>query len=100
MFINSVKEKLDTFEKEHIGLVGLLATMIGIISFLPVLYVVYKTKRTINFPYKTLILALISNILWIYYATAKSAEVDTQIAIMGSLYFFIYAFILFTKIFN
>ena len=98
MFIHNSINKIKEFEKNNINLVGLFATLIGIISFLPVIYVVYNTKRTANFPFKTLILALISNILWIYYAIAKDEKIDTQIAFMGTLYFFIYSFILFTKI--
>jgi len=79
-------------------LTGLFATIIGIISFLPVIYIVYKTKNTKNFPYKTLILALISNLLWIYYALVKDKQIDKQLLLMGILYFLIYIFIFVTKI--
>lgn len=82
---------------EFQNVTGLLATIIGIISFLPVVYLVYKTKNTSNFPYKTLILAIISNILWIYYAVATKTPADDQIAFMGTLYLCIYLFILYTK---
>jgi uncharacterized protein with PQ loop repeat len=95
MFINKIEEYAET----HSKIAGFLATIIGIISFLPVLYIVYKTKKTINFPYRTLILALLSNLLWIYYSVAKYPKIDFQIAFMGSLYFFIYLFILHTKAF-
>ncbi len=96
MFINKIEEYAET----HSKIAGFLATIIGIISFLPVLYVVYKTKKTINFPYRTLILALLSNLLWIYYSVAKYPKIDFQIAFMGILYFFIYLFILHTKAFH
>ena len=79
-------------------LAGLFATIVGIISFIPVVYIVYKTKNTKNFPYKTLFLALISNLLWIYYALVKDKEIDKQLLLMGILYFFIYIFIFVTKI--
>lgn len=79
------------------NITGLLATIIGIISFLPVVYLVYKTKNTSNFPYKTLILAIMSNVLWIYYALATKTPTDDQVAFMGTLYLFIYLFILYTK---
>lgn len=95
MFINKIEEYAET----HSKIIGFLATIIGIISFLPVIYVVYKTKKTLNFPYRTLILALLSNLLWIYYSVVKYPEIDFQIAFMGTLYFFIYLFILQTKIF-
>ena len=96
MFINKIEEYAETYSK----IAGFLATIIGIISFVPVLYVVYKTKKTVNFPYRTLILALISNLLWIYYSVAKYPKIDFQVAFMGVLYFFIYLFILQTKVFN
>lgn len=96
MFIN----KIEKYAENHIQIAGFMATLIGIISFLPVLYVVYKTKKTNNFPIHTLILALISNTLWIYYSLAKKPNIDMQIAFMGVLYFFIYFFILYTKIFS
>lgn len=91
---------LDNILKNYIGAAGFLATIVGIISFLPVLYVVYKTKKTNNFPYKALILALVSNFLWIFYAFNKGPVLDTQVAFMGILYFLIYSFILYIKISN
>ena len=72
MFIN----KIEKYTESHSNIAGFLATIIGIISFLPVIYIVYKTKKTINFPYRTLILALLSNILWIYYSVAKYPKID------------------------
>lgn len=77
---------------------GLLATLVGIISFLPVLYFIYQTKNTANFPYQTLFLAILSNLLWIFYAYNKSTHVDIQIAFMGCLYLCIYLYILYTKL--
>jgi len=85
MFIN----KIEKYTESHSNIAGFLATIIGIISFLPVIYIVYKTKKTINFPYRTLILALLSNLLWIYYSLVKYPEIDFQIAFMGTLYFYL-----------
>jgi len=78
----------------HVDMIGILATIIGIISFIPVIYGVYQTKKTNNFPYKMLLLALISNILWIIYGSLIGAF-STKLA--GAMYFSIYAFILFIK---
>ena len=100
MFIHSVFSDIINYDKTHIGLTGFAATIIGIISFLPVLYIVYRTKKTENFPFKALLLALISNVLWIYYAIAKGPVIDIELAFSGLLYFFIYSFILYTKIFH
>ena len=77
---------------------GLLATIIGVISFIPILFTVHNTKKTSNFPYRALILALISNTLWFYYALTKDSTIDIQLASMGVLYFLIYSFILYIKI--
>lgn len=98
MFIHAIMFDLENIWGNPIKISGLVATMIGIISFIPVLYIVYKTKITKNFPYKTLILALISNILWILYAAAKDKTIDKQLMFMGVLYFIIYLFILYTKL--
>ena len=76
---------------------GLGGTVVGIISFLPVLHTVYKTRKTANFPYEALVLALVSNALWIYYGYAKASGIDYQILMMGVLYFAIYSSILYIK---
>ena len=94
------QNSFDNILKNYIGAAGFLATIVGIISFLPVLYVVYRTKKTNNFPYKALILALVSNSLWIFYAFKKGPKVDVQVAFMGILYFLIYSFILYIKMSN
>jgi len=75
--------------------IGILATIIGIISFIPVVYVVYKTKKTNNFPYSTLLLALLSNLLWVIYGIYAPASANI---LAGSLYFIIYTFILYIKL--
>ena len=75
--------------------IGILATIIGIISFIPVAYLVYKTKKTNNFPYSTLILALIANLLWFIYGIYEPASANI---LAGSLYFIIYLFIFYIKL--
>jgi len=77
--------------------IGILATIIGIISYLPVLWVVHKTNKTNNFPFKTLFLALISNILWVMYGMYEPAPASI---LSGALYFLIYVYILYVKILN
>ena len=96
MFLHKTIGIIEADKPAHFA--GLAATIVGIISFLPVIYVVYKTKTTKNFPIKTLLLALISNLLWIYYGAAKNKVMDKQLILMGTLYFFIYSFILYTKV--
>jgi len=75
-------------------LVGHAAIVIGIISFIPVLYTIYKTKKTNNFPYKSLVFLVISQILWVVYGYLASANATL---ISGMLFSLIYLFILYTK---
>ena len=75
-------------------LVGHTAIVIGIISFVPVIYTIYKTKKTNNFPYKSLLFLIISQILWMIYGYLTSAYATL---ISGLLFTFIYFFILYTK---
>ena len=95
---DSSKIEQDFVSFKHFA--GLTATIVGVISFIPILLTVYETKKTSNFPYRALILALISNMLWLYYSLAKDKLIDYQLAIMAILYFFIYSFILYTKAFR
>jgi uncharacterized protein with PQ loop repeat len=85
------------FLKSNIFFVGLAATLIGILSFLPVLLYVHKTREANDFPYITLYIALLSNLLWIVYGIIKGAYASI---VQGILYFFIYAYILFVKFMN
>jgi uncharacterized protein with PQ loop repeat len=78
-------------------IIGYLATIIGVFSFLPVIINVYNTKKTNNFPYKTLILALISNLLFMISGIFKK---DFILIFMGIVYLIIYSFITFIKIFK
>ena len=76
-------------------IIGYIATIIGVLSFLPVISNIYKTKKTNNFPFKTLILVLISNSLLILSGFLKK---DFVFIFMGFIYIVIYSFILFTKL--
>jgi uncharacterized protein with PQ loop repeat len=98
MAIQSLKEDVEQDIEHPAKIAGLLATIVGIISYLPVVYTVYKTKKTTDFPYKALILAIVSNTLWMYYGFANPKGMDKQIMLMGVLYFLIYVFILYTKL--
>ena len=46
---------------------GLLASLIGLSRFIPLVYEIHKTKKTNNFTYITLILALTSSALWLIF---------------------------------
>ena len=78
-------------------LVGHFAVIFGVISFMPVVYTVYKTKKTNNFPYKSLFFLVMSQMFWIIYGYLVSATAT----FMGGIFFsLIYLFILYTKYTN
>ena len=87
MFLHTDYFKIQQILGNFKHFAGLLATIIGVISFIPVLFTVHKTKKASNFPYRALILALTSNILWLYYALAKNPKTDLQLAGMAILFF-------------
>ena len=74
--------------------IGYLATFISVISFLPVVYTVYKSGKTNNFPFKALILAVSANVIWLIYGIYKNARANI---ISGSLYFLMYSYIFYKK---
>ena len=78
-------------------IIGLLATIIGVIRFFPILYKVWKTGHTKNFPYLSLFLAILSNLLWIWYGTFEKTWANI---IAGSIFLMFYTYILFIKIKN
>ena len=77
--------------------VGDLAVILGVVSFMPVVYTVYKTKKTNNFPYKSLFFLIISQMLWVFYVYLVSAKATF---VGGTLFSLIYLFILYTKYTN
>ncbi len=74
--------------------IGYIALTISVTSFLPIIYTVYKTGRTNNFPIEGLILAIIGNIIWFTYGIYKNAHANI---ISGSIYFFMYSYIIYKK---
>lgn len=74
--------------------IGYIATIISVISFLPIVYTVYKTGKTNNFPLKALILALMANSIWLIYGFYKNAKANI---VSGGLYFLMYSYILYKK---
>lgn len=76
--------------------VGYAATLLGIVSFIPILYNIFVTRNTSNFTYKNLALALVSNLLWFYYGVDSSSYAPL---ISGVMYFLVYSIILYYKVF-
>ncbi len=78
--------------KQIIGYVG---TIFSIFSFLPVVLNIYKTKKTNNFPYKTIILANIGNGLILLNGILSRNSV---LIFMGAIFVLIYSYILYIKL--
>lgn len=76
-------------------LYGKLAIVTGIISFIPIMYQIWKTKNTSNFTHKNLLLALFSNIMWIVYGVTANTSANLW---SGILYLAIYSYIMIFKI--
>lgn len=69
---------------------GIIATLVGIISIIPIAIKVWKTKKTEAFPHFALILAVISNSLWVAFGLYTGVKASL---LSGSLYLAFYLFI-------
>jgi uncharacterized protein with PQ loop repeat len=77
-------------------LIGKIAIFTGIISFFPIMYKMWITKNHSNFTWGNLLLALISNLAWIYYGFVANTSANLW---SGILFFSIYTYIMMFKIF-
>ena len=77
--------------KEIIAYTG---TIFTVLSFLPVVLNIYKTKKTNNFPYKTIILAYFGNGLILLNGILSRNNV---LMFMGTIFVLIYSYILYIK---
>ena len=93
LFEMSVKDPKKIFLKGA----GVLATLVGISSTIPIILTVIRTKNTKDFPWGALILALISNLLWIIFGYFNKVNASL---LSGSMYLVVYAYIAIVKIFN
>ena len=57
----------------NIDSIGLLASIIGLLRFIPIVIEIYKTKKTNNFPYLMLFFAITSTIMWLIYAFVNNS---------------------------
>lgn len=74
--------------------VGMIAVLSGIISFIPILMKMRITHNANNFTWLNLVLALFSNITWLLYGYLTNSTTNI---ISGVLYFIIYSFIVWIK---
>ena len=78
-----------------IFVLGLIATLLGVLSFSQIVYNISITGNTTNYNYKSLILSLSSNILWLIYGLKKK---DKSITTMGIIYISLNLYIIYKKI--
>lgn len=76
--------------------IGYIAMVLSFISFSPILYNIYKTKKTTNFSYTSIAVSFFISSLWIFYGVHQRSF----ITVLRSLVFvFTYSFILYVKFF-
>lgn len=76
-------------------IIGYAGTIFTVLSFLPVVFNIYKTKKTNNFPYKTIILAYLGNGLILLNGILSKNNV---LMFMGTIFVLIYSYILYIKL--
>lgn len=76
-------------------IIGYAGTIFTVLSFLPVVLNIYKTKKTNNFPYKTIILAYLGNGLILLNGILSKNNV---LMFMGTIFVLIYSYILYIKL--
>jgi uncharacterized protein with PQ loop repeat len=81
--------------KNNIDNIGILASIIGLLRFIPLVIEIYKTKKTNNFPYLMLSLAITSTILWLIYGFINYS---IALLISAGIALTVYLFILFMKL--
>lgn len=78
----------------NIDTIGMLASIIGLLRFIPIVIEIYKTKKTNNFPYLMLFFALTSTTLWLIYAFVNNS---IALIISAGLALTVYLYIMFMK---
>lgn len=80
--------------KNNIDNIGILASIIGLLRFIPLVIEIYKTKKTNNFPYLMLFFAITSTMLWLIYAFINNS---IALIISAGLALIVYLYIMFMK---
>ena len=93
--VNKAFKNKTAFEKTLLKGTGIIATLVGIISIIPIAMEVWKTKKTVAFPYFALGLAILSNSLWVAFGLYTGVKASL---LSGFLYLAFYLFIFIIKI--
>ncbi len=81
-------------EISKLEMVGYVAVFLSIASFLPVVRNIYRTKKTNNFPYKTILMALLAHACWFVYGLYSNTSATEY---SGILFILMYLFIFYIK---
>jgi uncharacterized protein with PQ loop repeat len=98
---NLEREIIDNIKHGNIRvnkhIIGIIAVITGIISFIPILMRMRTTHNATNFTWLNLGLALISNVAWFLYGYLTKSNTNI---VSGILYFIIYSYIVSIKFVN
>ena len=81
---------------KNIENLGFLAMVLSIMSFFPVILNIYKTKKTNNFPYKSILLALFAHFFWLIYGIYNKTYANI---ISGLSFLIMHLIMLYVKIY-
>ena len=82
---------------DNIEFIGYMAVCLSVLSFFPVIKNIYKTKKTNNFPFKTIFLALCAQTCWLIYGLYNDT---TATEYSGIIFILMYLFIMYIKVNN
>lgn len=96
MEVENFYKKYDYIKNNNIiKNLGLLASFLGLLRFIPMVYQIYKTKRTNNFTPTMLLLALTSTIFWLVFGFYENT---LPIIISSVIALFVYIYIVYMKL--
>ena len=78
----------------NIEIIGYVAMCLSIMSFFPIVFTVYKTKKTNNFPYQSIFLALSAHTCWLIYGLYSNTSATEY---SGFIFVLMYLFMLYIK---
>ena len=80
---------------EIVVLLGMAATIAGMLRFVPIVIEINRSKKTNNFTIWTLILAITSAVMWILYSFFQES---ISLAISASIALSVYMYIVYMKV--
>ena len=96
---SNFKQKLLKREETFYGIkrryIGYIAMGLSLIGFIPIIYNVYKTRKTNNFTYGTIFLSFFISGLWFFYGWHEESIVTI---IRSAIFVIVYSFILYVKL--